>query len=263
MKILLSNDDGVFSSGMRALATELNRHHDIYVSAPDRERSAVSRAMTLNEPLRAHKTHIEGLPDVPAYAVSGTPVDCVRLALGNLYSAPDIVVSGINHGPNLGTDVLYSGTVAAAHEAALLGYQAIAISSLSYPGEFMETAARIAAVAVDYLAAHPLAFGMVLNINVPALPFEALKGIKVTPLAIEQYALEYVERKDPFGRTYYWCPRGCTTCSEGQDVDDRWAREGFVTLTPITYDLTQYSRVGEMDSHDISWLGEAQTRRSI
>ncbi len=255
MKLLLSNDDGVFSGGILALATELNRHHEIFVSAPDRERSAVSRAMTLNEPLRAQKTHIEGLPDVPAFAVSGTPVDCIRLALGNLFSAPDIVVSGINHGPNLGTDVLYSGTVAAAHEAALLGYQAIAVSCLSHKGEHMDTAARIAAMAVDYLNDHPLSFGTVLNVNVPAVPFVALKGIKVVPLAVEEYALEYVERQDPFGRTYYWCPRGCTTCSAGLDVDDRWAREGYVTLTPITYDLTQYSRMGEMDTHDIRWLG--------
>ncbi len=255
MKLLLSNDDGVFSGGIRALATELNRQHEVLVSAPDRERSAVSRAMTLSEPLRAHKTKIEGLPDVMAYAVSGTPVDCVRLALGNLFPAPDMVVSGINHGPNLGTDVLYSGTVAAAHEAALLGYQAIAISNLSYPGEHMETAARIAALAVDYVSAHPLPFGTVLNINVPGVPYEDLKGIKLTSLAVEQYALEYIERKDPFGRTYYWCPRGCTTCSEGLDVDDRWAREGYVTLTPITYDLTQYSRLVEMADHDLNWLG--------
>ena len=256
MRLLVSNDDGVFSGGIRALASELSRHHEIFVSAPDRERSAVSRAMTLNEPLRAHKSRMEGLPDVPAYAVSGTPVDCIRLALGNLFPAPDVVVSGINHGPNLGTDVLYSGTVAAAHEAALLGYQAIAISCLSYLGEHIETAARIAAFAVEYVAMHPLSFGTVLNINVPAVPFASLKGVKVAPLAIEQYALEYVERKDPFGRTYYWCPRGCTTCSDGMDVDDRWAREGYVTLTPITYDLTQYSRMGEMDTHDIRWLGE-------
>ena len=115
MKLLLSNDDGVFAAGIRALAHELNKSHELYVAAPDRERSAVSRAMTLSEPLRAQKTHIEGLPNVPAYAISGTPVDCVRLALGNLFPAPDIVVSGINHGPNLGTDTLYSGTVAAAH----------------------------------------------------------------------------------------------------------------------------------------------------
>ena len=119
----------------------------------------------------------------------------------------------------------------------------------------METAARIAAFAVDYLNEHPLPFGSVLNVNVPGIPYEALKGIKVTPLAIEEYALEYVEREDPFGRTYYWSPRGCTTNSEGKDVDDRWLREGYVTLTPITYDLTQYSRIPEMEKHDIRWLG--------
>ena len=255
MKLLLSNDDGVFASGIRALANELNQHHEIFVSAPDRERSAVSRAMTLNEPLRAQKTRIEGLPEVPAFAVSGTPVDCVRLALGNLFSAPDVVVSGINLGANLGTDVLYSGTVAAAHEAALLGYPAIAISSLSHKGEHLETAARIACFAVDYLREHPLSFGSVLNVNVPSVPYEALKGIKVTPLAIEEYALEYIEREDPFGKTYYWCPRGCITRSEGMDVDDRWAHDGYVTLTPITYDLTQFSRLGEMEAHEIRWLG--------
>ena len=254
MKLLLSNDDGVFASGIKILAETLGKTHEIYVSAPDSERSAVSRSMTLYSPLRARKTQMEGMPDVPAYAVSGTPVDCVRLALGNLFPEPDIVVSGINLGPNLGTDVLYSGTVAAAHEAALLGYQAIAISCVTYTGEYMETAARIAALAVDYIQAHPLSFGTVLNVNVPAVPFEELKGIKVTPLAVEQYALKYVERKDPFGRTYYWCPRGCTTCSDGLDVDDRWAREGYATLTPITYDLTLYSHMEEMAQQDIHWL---------
>ncbi len=255
MKLLLSNDDGVFAKGIRAVATELSKSHELYVSAPDRERSAVSRAMTLNEPLRAIQTTLEGLPDIPAFAVSGTPVDCVRLALGNLFPSPDIVVSGANHGPNLGTDVLYSGTVAAAHEAALLGYQAIAISCMSYLCDHVETAARVAAMAVEYVAKYPMEFGMVLNVNVPALPYQALKGVKITPLSIEQYALEYVEREDPFGRKYYWTPRGRTTDSTGMDVDDRWAHEGYVTLTPLTYDLTHISRLKEMESHEFHWLG--------
>jgi 5'-nucleotidase len=136
MKLLLSNDDGVFASGIRVLAETLSKTHEIYVSAPDAERSGVSRSMTLFEPLRAKPTKIEGLPEIPAYAVSGTPVDCVRLALGNLFPAPDLVVSGINLGPNLGTDVLYSGTVAAAHEAPQLGYQAIAITRFRTKANF-------------------------------------------------------------------------------------------------------------------------------
>ena len=257
MKLLLSNDDGVFAPGLKALAQTLGKDHELTVSAPDSERSAVSRSMTLFDPLRARETHIEGLPDVPAYAVSGTPVDCVRLALGNLFSEPDIVVSGINMGPNLGTDVLYSGTVAAAHEAALLGYQSIAVSCLSYHGRNIETAARIAALAVDYVAKHPFAFGTLLNVNVPALPFEELKGVKVAPVFVQQYALTYIEREDPMGRKYYWAPHGCTSCSDGMDVDDRWANEGYVTLTPLTYDLTHFSRMHEMENDTFNWLGNA------
>jgi 5'-nucleotidase len=139
-----------------------------------RARSRAQRGQPRNDafhPLRAKRTSIAGLPDVPAYAVSGTPVDCVRLALGNLVPNPDLVVSGINLGPNLGTDVLYSGTVAAAHEAALLGYQSIAISCLSYEGEHLETATRVAAMAVEYLAKHPLDFGTLLMSMFPPFRF--------------------------------------------------------------------------------------------
>jgi len=253
MKILLSNDDGVFAIGIRALAAELSKKHEIYVSAPDTERSAVSRAMTLFDPIRARKTTIKGLPEIPAYAISGTPVDCVRLALGNLFPNPDLVVSGINHGPNLGTDVLYSGTVAAAHEAALLGYQSIAVSCLSYEAEYVETAARVAAIAVEYVSAHPMAFGTLLNVNVPSVPFEALKGVKVAPLSIQQYALAFIEREDPMGRTYYWAPCGYNTNTDGLDEDNRWAREGYVTLTPLTYDLSHTSRLNEMAAESLNW----------
>jgi 5'-nucleotidase len=257
MKLLLSNDDGVFASGIIALASELGKNHEVFISAPDRERSAVSRAMTLFSPLRAKRTSIAGLPDVPAYAVSGTPVDCVRLALGNLVPNPDLVVSGINLGPNLGTDVLYSGTVAAAHEAALLGYQSIAISCLSYEGEHLETATRVAAMAVEYLAKHPLDFGTLLNVNVPAVPFSELKGIKAAPLGVQQYALEFVEREDPMDRKYYWAPRCCTTCVDGLDVDVRWANEGYVTLTPLTYDLTNTARLNEIAAQALTLTQES------
>ena len=256
MKLLLSNDDGVYASGLRTMAQTLSKTHEVFISAPDSEKSAVSRSMTLFDPLRAKETRIDGLPNIPAYAVSGTPVDCVRLALGNLFEEPDIVVSGINLGPNLGTDVLYSGTVAAAHEAALLGYQSIAVSCLSYAGEHLETAARIAAQAVDYIKEHPLAFGTLLNVNVPGIPFEALKGVKIAPACVEQYELTFVEREDPMGRKYYWAPSGRTSCSDGMDVDDRWAREGYVTLTPLTYDLTDYTRMKAMETTLPEWTAK-------
>jgi 5'-nucleotidase len=197
---------------------------------------------------------LDGLAGVTAYAVSGTPVDCIRLALGNLFPKPDMIVSGINHGPNLGTDVLYSGTVAAAHEAALLGYQAIAVSNLSSAAEHMDTAARIAAYAVNYIAKYPLEFGMLLNVNVPAVRFEEIKGVKLSPLCVEDYALKYIEREDPNGETYYWTPRGCNTCSSDMDVDDRWAREGYVTLTPVTYDLTHFPHLRQMESQEFNWI---------
>lgn len=257
MKVLLSNDDGVFASGIKILAETLCKTHEIYVSAPDAERSAVSRGMTLCDPLRAKQTRIEGLPDVPAYAVSGTPVDCVRLALGNLFPKPDIVVSGINLGPNLGTDVLYSGTVAAAHEAALLGYQSIAVSGMSYDGHNLEAAARVAELAVRYVQNHPMEFGTLLNVNVPDVPFDELRGVKVAPAFVEQYTLKYVEREDPIGNKYYWAPRGRTSCSDGMDVDDRWAREGYVTLTPLMYDLTNFPRMEQMDRTELNWIKRA------
>ncbi|MEG1524091.1 MAG: 5'/3'-nucleotidase SurE [Clostridia bacterium] len=252
MKLLLSNDDGVGSEGIRALALELCHDHDLYISAPDCERSAVSRSMTLFSPLRACPTKIKGLPDVLAYAVSGTPVDCVRLALGNLFPAPDMVISGINVGPNLGTDVLYSGTVAAAHEAALLGYQAIAVSACSFDPQHFDTAAKAARMGIAYLNKHPFPFGTVLNINVPDLPMEEICGVKVTRACVEQYTLKYIEREDPMGRPYYWVPRGRMTDVGQTDVDERWSSQGYVTITPLTYDLTDYRLMDKMDAEEFS-----------
>lgn len=250
MNILLSNDDGVFSEGMRALAGALVKHGTVCVSAPDRERSAVSRSMTLFAPLRARRVTLSGLPDIPAYAVTGTPVDCVRLGIGNLFERPDVVVSGINHGGNLGTDALYSGTVAAAHEAALLGIQAVAVSCCGFHPVHFETAAVYAARAVSYVRAHPLPFGTLLNVNVPDLPAEEIRGLKIAPLCVEEYALAYVVREDPMGVPYYWAPRGRLTDVAGQDVDARWISEGYAVLTPLTYDLTDRTSMAAMRESD-------------
>ncbi len=256
MKILLCNDDGVFAAGIRALACALieDPENEVFIAAPDTERSAVSRSMTLYTPLRARETRIDGLLNVPAYAVSGTPVDCVRLAIGNLFPAPDLVISGVNHGPNLGTDVLYSGTVAAAHEAGLLGYRAIAVSCMGYEPKHLDTAGRVAKHLVAYVMARPMRFGTLLNVNVPDVPFEALKGVKLAPACVEEYALTYVEREDPMGVKYYWAPRGHTSSAEGMDVDDRWAREGYVALTPLSYDLTDHAFLSEMDKPELPLL---------
>ena len=240
MRILLANDDGIQAEGLRTLASVLSKEHEVYIAAPDTERSAVSRSMTLYAPLRATPTTLHGLENVKAYAVSGTPVDCVRLALGNLFPQPDVVISGINRGPNLGTDVLYSGTVGAAHEAALQGCRAAAISTCSFTPAHYETAARMALRVADFLCNSPVRFGTVLNVNVPDLPMESIRGVRMARTGIAAYALEYIERTDPVGRPYYWMPRQRSVAEEAGVTDETLVREGFVALTPLTYDLTDY-----------------------
>lgn len=249
MKVLLSNDDGICAEGIGALVEEFRRDYQVFVSAPSCQQSGVSRSMTLYEPLRAEEYQDFG-PGITAFSISGTPVDCVRLGVGNLFPRPDVMVSGINLGANLGTDTLYSGTVGAAHEAALMGIQSVALSCCSFHPAHLDTAARIGRMAVAYLLAHPLPFGALLNVNVPDLPMERIKGFKIASVGIETYALTYVQRHDPMGRAYYWPPRERTTDERGLDVDGRWTDDGYVSLTPLTYDLTDRTTMASMDIHD-------------
>ena len=239
MKLMLSNDDGINAPGIRALAGGLCGEHRLTVVAPDSERSAVSRGMTLSSPLRACPVTLAEAPGASAYAVSGTPVDCVRLGLGNLAEDwPDMVLSGVNHGANLGTDALYSGTVSAAHEAALLGVQAIAMSVCSFHPEHLDTAVEYARRAIRFLQAHPLPFGVVLNVNVPDLPMEQIKGVRFAPVGLVQYKLAFIQGEDPMGTPYYWPPRGRITPEEPGQTDFGLCTQGYVTATPLTYDLT-------------------------
>lgn len=236
MKILLSNDDGIDSIGILELLKVLSPQHEVAVAAPATQQSAVSKALTLYSPLRAKKHSIAGFERIEAYAVSGTPVDCVRLGLGNLISRkPEIAISGINIGHNLGTDTLYSGTCAAAQEAAVRGIPAIALSCASFSPKHMDTAARIAPIIIELLKRHPLPFGAYYNVNVPDLPFEQLKGLKQTALGVVEYAETYERRTDTIGRDYYWAPREKLSLTDGRDTDERWIKEGWVTITPLTY----------------------------
>lgn len=264
MKLLLSNDDGIYAVGIAALAKELSKTHEVYISAPASQQSAVSRAMTLYDILHAEKRSFPDLEDGRAYAVTGTPVDCVRLGLGNLFADVkfDMIISGINIGPNVGTDTLYSGTVAAAHEAALLGYQAIAMSCCSYTPQHIEGSAMVAARMVEYLAAHPLPFGTLLNVNVPDVPFDDLRGIRAVPMCRQEYQLDFIERKDPKGRSYYWPPRHRTGVFGDAETDSPMVEAGYVAVTPIGYDLTAFDMLNNMknnikidiDSEDLaSW----------
>ena len=234
MKILLVNDDGIDAVGIRSLIGALSKTHTVWAAAPDRQRSAASMAMTLDMPLRAHPRTVEGAEI--AYAVDGTPVDCTRLGLGNLVpEQPDLVISGINHGPNLGSDTLYSGTCAGAQQAAVLGVQAIAMSLDHRDPTHFETAVAVTERMIGIAERHPLPFGMFYNVNVPDLPLDEIKGFRVTGLAMVRYNGVYEKREDPLGRPYYWVPRGKLPCDPDEDTDYAWLRKGYVTVTPMGY----------------------------
>ena len=234
MRILLVNDDGIDAVGIRSLAGALSKTHTVWIAAPDRQRSAASMGMTLDQPLRAVKREVEGA--AIAYAVDGTPVDCTRLGLGNLVpEKPDLVISGINHGPNLGSDTLYSGTCGGAQQAAVLGVQAIAMSLDHRSPTHFETAVEFTGRMIGIVERHPLPFGMFYNVNVPDLPREEIAGVKVTGLAMVHYNDVYIRCEDPLGCPYYWVPRGKLPCDPDEDTDYAWMKKGWITVTPMGY----------------------------
>lgn len=235
MRILLSNDDGCQAPGLRALADGLREHHTLTIVAPDRNRSGASNSLSLLNPVRTLK-HKDG-----TICVDGTPTDCVHLALTGLMDhEPDIVVSGINHGANLGDDVLYSGTVAAAMEGRHLGHPAIAISSVGASPKHFDTAARVAAILVERLKVEKLPGQAILNVNVPDLPFEQLTGFEVTRLGNRHKAEKAVAAKDPRGRTIWWIGNAGVEQDSGPGTDFHAVANGAVSITPITTDLTHH-----------------------
>lgn len=206
MKLLISNDDGIFAAGIRALANTLaEAGHQVTVVCPDRERSATGHGLTLHKPIRAES--VDGIfhPEVEAWACSGTPSDCVKLALGAMLETfPDVVLSGINQGANLGTDILYSGTVAAAMEGVIEGVPAIALSLTSFTHQNFEPAAQFALSLLETWAQHPLEEPMLLNVNVPAESSTEIRGATLARQGIRRYFDLFEKRIDPRGKTYYW-----------------------------------------------------------
>jgi 5'-nucleotidase len=237
-RLLLSNDDGCQAPGLRALAAALREAYTLDVVAPDRNRSGASNSLTLSNPLRAQQ-HEDGV-----WCVDGTPTDCVHLALtGLLPEKPALVVSGINAGANLGDDVLYSGTVAAAMEGRFLGKPAIAISNVSLSPKHFETAARIAVLLVGRLAVEPLPGDTILNVNVPDVPYEDLTGIVSTRLGKRHLAEKTVRDRDPRGRTIYWVGAAGPEADCGPGTDFHAVSNNAVSVTPILTDLTRYSEL--------------------
>ncbi len=236
MKILLSNDDGYQAPGLRILAGRLSAVGDIVVVAPDQDRSGASNSLTLVNPLRA-RTMENGF-----IRVDGTPTDCVHLAItGLLEEEPDLVVSGINAGPNMGDDVLYSGTVAAATEGRFLGFPAIAISMNSHEPQHFDTAARVAEELISRMVRFPLSENVILNVNVPDLPYDRLLGVRSTRLGHRHKAEPVVKTSDPRGNTIYWVGPAGAEQDAGPGTDFYTVRQGYVSVTPLQVDLTRHS----------------------
>ncbi len=240
MRILLSNDDGYFAPGLACLAEMLSTIADIIVVAPERDRSGASNSLTLDRPLNLHKAH-NGF-----YYVNGTPTDCVHLAVtGMLDTLPDMVVSGINAGANMGDDTIYSGTVAAATEGFLLGIPSLAVSLTSAAGENFSTAARVAADMVQRFRDNKFNEPILLNINVPDVAYEQLQGIEVTRLGRRHKAEAVVKSQSPRGETVYWVGAAGPAQDAGEGTDFFAIQHNRVSLTPLQIDLTQY---GQLDT---------------
>ncbi|MDF1678597.1 MAG: 5'/3'-nucleotidase SurE [Legionellaceae bacterium] len=235
MRILISNDDGVQAPGIRILAETLTDIADIYVMAPDRNRSGASNSLTLSNPLRVREL------DNGYYSIEGTPTDCVHLALTGFFKFNfDMVISGINDGANLGDDVLYSGTVAAAMEGRNLGFPAIAVSLAGRPVEHYETAAAVVKHLAAKLKSDPLRSQTILNINVPNVPLNKLQGIEVTRLGTRHAAERTVETTDPRGRPIYWIGAPGEKADAGPGTDFHAISQNAVSITPLDLDMTHY-----------------------
>lgn len=249
MKLLISNDDGVSALGIRTLANTLAQAgHEVTVVCPDRERSATGHGLTLHQPIRAEKVESLFHPDVKAWACDGTPSDCVKLALWALLDQPpDLVLSGINQGANVGTEILYSGTVSAAMEGVIEGIPSIAFSLTSHTIKEFQPAADFAKVLVRKLVENPLPELMLLNVNIPAVRWEELAGVYITRQGVRRYVDVFDKRVDPRGKVYYWLtgevlediepPMGLNL-PQNIPIDVHVIRDNYISITPLQYNLT-------------------------
>ncbi|MBO9539972.1 5'/3'-nucleotidase SurE [bacterium] len=251
MRILVSNDDGIHAPGIRAMALALATEHEVTVVAPDRERSATGHALTLHKPLRVEKHDLGGKIKA-AYSVNGTPSDCVKLAVGPLLDElPDVVFSGINRGPNLGTDVIYSGTVSAALEATIRGVQGVAMSLATFSDIGYEEAAQFALVLARTLESHRLPHKVLLNVNYPALTDTPAQEVRITRLGERKYTDLFETRIDPRGKDYYWLAGEVIEVEEDPDTDVSAIRDNCISVTPIHYDMTCKPMIPEVQGWHI------------
>ena len=239
-KILITNDDGIFAPGIYALWEAMQEVGQTTVVAPDTEQSAVGHAITLSDPLRVEGIHRTG--GFEGFAVSGTPADCAKIAIRSLMDKkPDVLVSGINLGANLGNNIIYSGTVSAATEGTMLGIPSVAISINSFNSDEFRGAKETAIKVVHYLINNTLPSGTLLNVNVPYCPPEEIKGIKVTRQGNQYFQDDFDQRKDPRGRTYYWMKGKIVDDDQELYYDSKAVCDGYVSITPIHFQMTNES----------------------
>lgn len=253
MRILLSNDDGYLAPGLAQLAASLADLGELSVVAPESNCSGASNSLTLDRPLRLH-TAGNGFR-----YVNGTPSDCVHLAVTGMFAEqPDMVVSGINFGANMGDDTIYSGTVAAATEGYLLGVPSIAISLASFAGEHFDTAGRVARELVQRFSAQPFSAPILLNVNVPDVPYEQLRGIQVTRLGRRHKAEPAVKSVSPRGDTLYWIGAAGPAADAGEGTDFYAVQHGWVSVTPLQIDLTHAGQLADVRH----WVAPINEQRS-
>lgn len=243
MKILLTNDDGIYAEGIQTLAKFLaEQDHEIVMVAPDRERSASGHSITINDPLRVKEVEFKNIPEIKSYKVDGTPADCVKLGIEKFVDFdPDLIISGINNGGNLGYDVLYSGTVSAAIEAWMMGYNSIAVSLVVDKLRNFDSAAKFISNFLQKLKLNLLPERMLLNINVPDIPENEIKGSYIADLGSSNYVDSFEKRIDPMGQDYYWLSG--KTKKEFSYNTDIWAiNHNKIALTPLKIELTNVSQ---------------------
>ena len=253
MNVLLTNDDGIHAQGLQALYNRFVDFHHVSVVAPDRERSAIGHAISLNQPLRASRVSLNG--GYKGYAVNGTPADCIKLAIAEILSErPNVVIAGINPGANVGANLNYSGTVAAAKEAALSGVIGIAVSIEGQVVDNYDDAARFVLQLCDIVKIKGLPFGTFLNVNIPNRPMNDISGVRISRQGTGLLS-EYVEKRmDPRNRTYYWQGLDTQSFEDDPGVDGTALGQNFISITPVKCDMTDYRVLEDLRSWGLKKL---------
>ncbi|GAB62417.1 MAG: 5'/3'-nucleotidase SurE [Candidatus Jettenia sp.] len=250
MKILLTNDDGIYAPGIAALKRSIQDLGQVTVVAPDIEQSGVGHSITFGHPLRIREVHLNN--EFIGYGVNGSPADCVKLAIFEIMrGGPDIVISGLNMGANVGIHILYSGTVAAAVEAAIMGFPSIAVSfDISERYDDVNDASKVARNVIESITRHKLQKGSLLNVNIPSCPSSQMKGVKITRQFAHDFRETFEKRKDPNGKDYYWLIGTNKSIHHEEGTDISAVNEGYISVTPLRYDLTDqylYKKIEDWD----------------